>query len=318
MTAAGLLELRRLRLLRELSHRGTITAVGEALHLSPSGVSQQLNQLESEVGVPLLERAGRKLRLTEAARALVAHTDAILSRLELASAEVASLSGPPRGTVRIASFQTATHALVLPVLAELNKHEHLTVQLSVVEPESALPSLLSRDFDIVIGEVYPGSPAEVVEDIEHTHLCADPLRFAVADPQRVPDIRHAGNEIWVMEPRGAGARVWATNLCRDAGFEPNVGFESDDMTAHVELIRRGHAVGFLPDLVWNGRPPDVPVVALPGQARALFTAMRRAGDLRPATRIVRDAVHRQARSMSLDQPAPAPAAALRQRTWKPR
>jgi len=89
---------------------------------------------------------------------LVAHTDAILSRLELASAEVASLSGPPRGTVRIASFQTATHALVLPVLAELNKHEHLTVQLSVVEPESALPSLLSRDFDIVIGEVYPGSP----------------------------------------------------------------------------------------------------------------------------------------------------------------
>jgi len=298
MTAATLLELRRLRLLRELSHRGTITAVGEALHLSPSGVSQQLNQLESEVGVPLLERVGRKLRLTEAARALVAHTDAILSRLELARAEVASLSGPPRGTVRIASFQTATHALVLPVLAELNKHEYLSVQLSVVEPESALPSLLSRNFDIVIGEDYPGSPAEVVDGIERTHLCADPLRFAVADPERIPDICHARDEVWVMEPRGSAARMWATNLCRDAGFEPNVGFESDDMTTHVELVRRGHAVGFLPNLVWNGRRPVVPLITLPGQTRTLYTAMRRACDLHPATRIVRDALRTQARSLS--------------------
>jgi DNA-binding transcriptional LysR family regulator len=290
-----MLELRRLRLLHELSRRGTIAAVGEALHLSPSGVSAQLNQLETEVGVPLLERVGRKLRLTEAGRALVTHTDAILSRLELASAELATLSAGPRGTVRIASFQTATHALVLPVLTQLKKYDHLAVQLSVLEPESALPALLSRDFDIVIGEQYPGLPSEVGDEIERSYLREDPLRFAVADVSRVTDISGARDQIWVMEPRGSAARAWATNLCRAAGFEPTVGYESDDMSAHVELVRQGHAVGFLPDLIWNGRCPSVRLINIPGQSRTLYTAMRRVSELHPANRLVRDALHERAR-----------------------
>ena len=290
-----MLELRRLRLLHELSRRGTIAAVGEALYLSPSGVSQQLNQLETEVGVPLLERVGRKLRITEAGQALVTHTDAILSHLELANAELAALSADPCGTVRIASFQTATHALVLPVLTQLKKHEQLTVQVSVVEPESALPTLPYRDFDIVVGEQYPGLPTKLADEIEHKPLRHDPIRFAVAASDPVSDIRDARDQIWVMEPRGSAARAWATNLCRTAGFEPRVGYESADMTTHTELVRQGLAAGFLPDLIWNGRRPDVRLINLPGQARTLYTAMRRGSHRHPAHRLVRDALHDRAR-----------------------
>lgn len=288
-----MLELRRLRLLRELSRRGTVAEVGKALHLSPSGVSQQLNQLESEVGVPLLERVGRRLQLTPAGSALVAHTEAILARLEQAGAELAALSGEPRGTVRVASFQTATHALVLPALARLRRHEGLAVRLSVLEPESALPALLARDFDMVIGEDYPGAPAAIPDGLVRTELCADPLRFAVADPARTPGIAAARDAIWVMEPKGSAARAWATNLCRAAGFEPEVGYESDDMTAHEELVRLGHAVGFLSDLLWRGRTPQVGLIPLPGQARTLYAVMRRGGEAHPAVRAVRDALREQ-------------------------
>ena len=83
-----MLDLHRLRLLRELKHRGTLAAVAEALAYTPSAISQQLSVLETEAGVPLLERAGRRVRLTPAAERLVEHTEAILERLEQAQADL--------------------------------------------------------------------------------------------------------------------------------------------------------------------------------------------------------------------------------------
>src|SRR5215212_616117 len=102
-----MLDLRRLRLLRELRERGTIAAVADALAYTPSAVSQQLAQLEREAGVPLLERVGRGVRLTDAARGLVDHTEAVLARLEQAEAELAAGEAEVRGVVRVAAFQTA-------------------------------------------------------------------------------------------------------------------------------------------------------------------------------------------------------------------
>ena len=88
-----MLDVRRLRLLRELNRRGTVTAVAEALAYTPSAVSQQLATLEREAGVPLMERHGRRLRLTDAGRGLVEHADAVIARLELAEAELAAAAG---------------------------------------------------------------------------------------------------------------------------------------------------------------------------------------------------------------------------------
>src|SRR3954464_9251725 len=141
-------DVRRLRLLRELAARGTVTAVAEALAYTPSAVSQQLAQLERDVGVGLLERAGRGVRLTEAGRRLAGHADAIMARMEAAEADLAGLSGRAAGRLRVACFPTAAGALVLPALTTLlERHPSVVPELVDIEAEEALPGLRLGEFD---------------------------------------------------------------------------------------------------------------------------------------------------------------------------
>jgi DNA-binding transcriptional LysR family regulator len=123
-------DLHRLRLLRELKHRGTLAAVAAALSYSPSSISQQLSQLESEVGVRLLEPVGRRVRLTPRAEILIAHTEAVLERLEQAEADIAASLTDLTGTLRIASFQTAALALV-PTALTLLREAHPNLRIHV-------------------------------------------------------------------------------------------------------------------------------------------------------------------------------------------
>ncbi|MDP4511340.1 LysR family transcriptional regulator [Nonomuraea turcica] len=124
-----------------------------------SSVSQQLSQLEMEVGVPLLEQVGRRVRLTEQAEILVSHTEAVLERLEQAEADIATSMTDLTGTLRIASFQTAALALVPPALSLLRDlHPGLRVHVTQMPPEAALPALQARDFDLVVAEEYPDNP----------------------------------------------------------------------------------------------------------------------------------------------------------------
>src|ERR671916_1966154 len=114
-----MLDLRRLRLLRELSERGTIAAVADALRYTPSAVSQQLAMLEREAGVPLLQRAGRGVRFTDAALVLVEHAEAMLERAALAEADLAAAAGTVMGRGRIAGFQSVALRLALPAMEAL-------------------------------------------------------------------------------------------------------------------------------------------------------------------------------------------------------
>lgn len=302
-------DLHRLRLLRELKHRGTLAAVATALSYSPSSVSQQLSQLETEVGVPLLEPVGRRVRLTPQAEILVAHTEAVLARLERAEADIATSLSGLTGTLRIASFQTAALALV-PTALTLLREEHpaLRVHVTQAEPEAALPALLARDFDLVVAEEYPGDPGPRPAELHQEDLRQDPLRLALPAPPdeaASPHMSGARSALlacaerpWVMEPHGSAARRWATTLCRTAGFEPDVRFESTDLLLHLRLVEQGHAVALLPDLVWGGRRPAARLVPLPpGQrARRLFTAVRAGRSTHPAVLACRQAL-RQAADM---------------------
>ena len=290
-------DLHRLRLLRELKHRGTLAAVAAALSYSPSSISQQLSLLESEVGVPLLEPVGRRVRLTPQAEILVAHTDAVLERLEQAEADIATSLTDLTGTLRIASFQTAALALVPTALSLLrDAHPLLRVHVTQTEPEKALPALLARDFDLVIAEEYPGNPDLRPAELEQEDLCDDTLRLAqpkatdTATPQEA--LRALADHPWVMEPEGTAARHWAMSLCRNAGFEPDVRFESTDLLLHLRLVEQGHAAALLPDLVWSGRPPTVTLRPLPHshRARRLFTAVRRGRGQHPAIQACRQAL----------------------------
>src|ERR687895_2708224 len=141
-----MLELRRLRLLRELSERGTIAAVADALQFTPSAVSQQLALLEREAGVPLLERAGRGVRLTDAALMLVEHADALLQRAALAEADLAAAAGTVAGRGRIAAFQSVMLLIALPAIEGLaTEARRLRCEVVESEPEESLPALALGD-----------------------------------------------------------------------------------------------------------------------------------------------------------------------------
>ncbi|WP_067170294.1 LysR substrate-binding domain-containing protein [Microtetraspora niveoalba] len=302
-------DLHRLRLLRELKHRGTLAAVAAALSYSPSSVSQQLSLLEAEVGVPLLEPVGRRVRLTTQAEILVAHTEAVLERLERAEADIATSLTELTGTLRIASFQTAALALVPPALTMLRDlHPALRVHVTQMPPEAALPALQARDFDLVIAEEYPGNPNPRPAGLEQEDLLDDPLHLATpgpADEKYGPTAspRSLAGHPWVMEPEGTAARHWAMTLCRNAGFEPDVRFETTDLLIHLRLVELGHAVALLPDLVWNGKPPTVALRRLPAgqRSRRVFTAVRQGRSRHPGIKACRRAL----RQAAADVTAPA-------------
>lgn len=306
-----MLDVRRLRLLVELSQRGTLAAVAEALSYSPSSVSQQLSQLEREAGVPLLVQVGRRVQLTPQAELLVGHARAVLDRLEEAESDVARSLTAVGGTVRIAVFQSAAHAIVPQALTLLRaEHPDLRVEVTEREPELALFDVAARDFDLVIAEQYPGHTRARRDDLDRVHLAADTIRLAlpleaggrVAPPQVTR--LDTGNPLaaasampWVLEPAGTASREWAEQLCREAGFEPDVRFETADLMAHIRLIRSGNAVGLLPDLVWAGEVPSVTLVDLPGHPRReVFSSTRLAAATRPAVVACRDALARAARA----------------------
>jgi DNA-binding transcriptional LysR family regulator len=284
-----MLDLRRLRLLRELKIRGTIAAVAEALSYSPSAVSQQLAQLETEAGVPLLTKSGRRVQLTPQAEVLVAHTTLLLERVELMESELVSSLTDVRGTVRLAVFQSAALGIVPQALTLLaTQHPALRVEITQREPENALFEVWARDFDLVIAEQYPGHAAPRQPDLDRVGLLEDELRLGGA-----PSLVAAGSRAWVMEPRGSASRHFAEQLCRTAGFEPDVRFETADLQAHIRLIESGNAVAILPDLVWAGRPPTVELSRLAGHPkRSVFTSVRESSRERPAIAAVRTILER--------------------------
>lgn len=291
-----MLDLHRLRLLRELKHRGTLAAVASALSYSPSAISQQLALLEAEAGVRLLEPVGRRVRLTAQAEILVAHTEALLQRLEQAEADLAASLTAIGGTVRLAAFQSAALALAPPVLSRLAEaHPALRVEVAVMEPEQSLPALVARRFDVVIAEEYPGHPEPRAPELHQQDLVSDPLRLAlpVAGPRALALSDLAG-QAWIMEPEGTAPRRWATALCRDAGFEPDVRYTSSDLLLHARLVRSGHAAALLPDLATRDDPGLAgSLLRLPADpVRRVFTAVRRGAGSHPAIGAVRAELHR--------------------------
>ena len=288
------LDLKRLRLLRELKIRGTITAVAEAYSYSPSSVSQQLALLETEAGVPLLTKSGRRVQLTPQAEVLVTHTTQLLERMELMETELVSSLTEVRGTVRLAVFQSAALGIIPQALTLLAaEYPALRVEITQREPENALFEVWAREFDLVIAEQYPGHAAPRQPDLDRVGLCEDELRLGVPAERGIRSISDASSLPWVMEPRGTASRHWAEQLCRQHGFEPDVRFETADLQAHIRLIESGNAVAILPDLVWAGRTPSVELVRLEGSpTRTVFTSVRESNRGRPTILACRDILNR--------------------------
>ena len=301
-------DVRRLRLLRELAARGTVTAVAEALAYTPSAVSQQLAQLERDAGVPLLERAGRGVRLTEAGRRLAGHADAIMARMEAAEADLAGLSGQASGRLRVACFQTAAGALVLPALATLlQRHSSVVPELVDIEAEEALPGLRLGDFDLVVAEEYDHAPRRRDVAFERTELGHD--RMLVALPGRHPlaalariGLEDLAEETWVTSREDTLFAAMVARACRAVGgFEPHVRHRTNDLRLLFELVATQDVVSLVPALGRGWLAPGVALRPLAGPPleRRIFTAVRRGTGAHPAIRALQDALAVRAQQLGV-------------------
>ncbi|WP_029069473.1 LysR family transcriptional regulator [Jonesia quinghaiensis] len=279
-----MLDVRRLRVLLELQRRGTLADVATALHQTPSAISQQLTHLEREAGTPLLRKVGRRVQLTPAAHTLATYAAHIIDLLDQAHADVTQADAALTGTVNVAAFQSAVLAFMPEALRILaTQHPNLRVTMSQREPETALRGAWTRDFDLVIAEQYPGHAAPWHPELDRMELTTDAIRLAVPEVfaqeghRPVTSLADANDVPWVMEPRGAASRHWAEQACRQAGFEPDVRFETADLQAHLALIASGNAVALLPGLMTLNPPAGVQLIDLPGRPRrTVFTAVRTA------------------------------------------
>src|SRR5258708_38254482 len=154
------IELGQLRTLRELRERGTVTATAEALHLTPSAVSQQVAALSGSVGAPLLARHGRRVRLTPQAIILLEHAERVHAELEAARAGVAAFEDGRAGVVSVGAFAPAITGLVVPALEMLARERHgISLRVEEAEPPGCLTSLDTGELDIAVTLDYALGPS---------------------------------------------------------------------------------------------------------------------------------------------------------------
>jgi DNA-binding transcriptional LysR family regulator len=303
-----MLDLRRLRLLRELKERGTIAAVADALQYTPSAVSQQLAMLEREAGVRLLERAGRGVRLTDPALVLVDHADALLERAALAEADLAAAAGTVSGRARIAGFQSVSLRLALPAMEALRRESpRLRCELVEAEPEEALPALALGDVDLVLGDEWRHQPWRLPNGLERHELFRDPVRL-VLPADHPAALRHAdavplaelAGEAWTAGHVAMGWEEMTQRTCRErGGFDPDIRHRTNDATVSLALVARGLAVTMLPGLVLPRGDPNVALRSIAGGPldRAIFAVTRFTDASRPSTRAALDAVREAAAAL---------------------
>src|ERR671939_890262 len=255
-----MLDVRRMRVLREVAQRGSFSAAAEALSFTQSAVSQQIAALEREAGAILVQRNARGVRLTEAGEALVRHADKILARLAEAEAELEAIAGLRGGRLRLASFPTAGATLVPRAIAEFaNRHPAVELSLAEAEPDESLPRLKAGELDLILID---DSPLTEDDDVEFVHLLDDPLYLALASDHPLASRRRLRFQDLAAEPWVQGTQVCSChrqlrNACANAGYEPRVAYESDDFQVVQGLVAAGVGVALIPGLALVSERPDV-------------------------------------------------------------
>jgi DNA-binding transcriptional LysR family regulator len=267
-----MLDVKRLKVLREVARSGSFSAAAEELGYTQPAISQQISALEREAGTRLLQRGARGVTLTDAGRSLVDHSDAILARLAAAEEELEAIAGLRGGRLRLASFPTAGATLV-PLAIAMFSDRHPDVELSLIEaePEDALPRLRAGDLDVALTFEYsslPGSVHEPLNDeVELVHLLDDPMYVALPldhrfARRRTIRLEQLAEESWSQADCAGLCGRMHVAACEAAGFEPRVGFESDDYNVVQGLVAAGVAISLIPELALSNLRDDVAIVSL--------------------------------------------------------
>jgi molybdate transport repressor ModE-like protein len=303
-----MLDVKRMRILKEVADRGSFSAAAEALSYTQSAVSQQIAALEREAGAQLVTRGSRGIRLTEAGEALVRHADAILTRLADAEAELEAIAGLRGGRLRLAAFPTVG-ATLMPLAIARFRQRHPEVELTVkqLEPEDSLPLLKCGELDIAL-TIEP-STINDTEGLEVNFLLDDPMFAALpldhplANKARVR-LKDLKDEAWIGTTDACSCGTLVRNHCIRMGFEPRITFESDDYLAIQGLVAAGVGVALIPTLALTTVRDDIVIRELGNEApvRQIAAATLPGAQRSPAARAMLDVLG----EVSTEYAKPAP------------
>jgi DNA-binding transcriptional LysR family regulator len=258
-----MLDVKRMRVLREVAARGSFSAAAASLAYTQSAVSQQIAALEREAGTVLVERMARGVRLTEAGRALVEHADVILARLDDAEAELEAIAGLRGGRVRMVSFPTAGATIVPRAIALFReRHPGVEVTLEPREPHEGLDCLKAGQCDVAV-TLEAGFEPITDPAIERLHLLDDPMYVCLPAGHPVAGrakvrLADLAEESWIIGTTGrCPDAAILLRSAQAAGFEPRLAFQSDDYVAIQGFVAAGVGVSLIPDLALVAVRDDV-------------------------------------------------------------
>jgi DNA-binding transcriptional LysR family regulator len=296
-----MLDLHRLRLLKEFAERGTIAATAAALGYTPSAVSQQLAALEREAGTALLDRTARSAELTDAGLRLASHAERILAQVEEAEADLSAAAREPSGRVSVAAFPTAAVAFAPALARSLRKHPGLTLLLRQSPGDESLRQLSSAEVDVALVDDWSGGLAGHEPGLLRFYpLIRDPLVLVVprghrlADPMEPVDLRQLRETSrWMAAPAGEPSRQAVDRLLAEAGGAPPVPWEFEGLGAILSLVARGVGIAAVPRLALATGEARVVVRELPetSPAREVYAVARAASVRRPSVAVILAALH---------------------------
>jgi DNA-binding transcriptional LysR family regulator len=300
-----MLSVARLRILKEVAYRGSLSSAAEALSYSQSAISQQIAALEAETGMALLERHPRGVSLTAAGQTLVGHAEGILARLDTAEAALSAIAGLRGGRLRMASFPTAGSTLMPVAIANFRaSYPDVELTLSEGEPEEMVPRLRAGELDLALLFEFEGEQP-LLADVARSPLLEDPMYLAL--PREHPlaqktrlRLSELQGEEWVQTSSSSPCARHVVRCCHAAGFEPSVSFESDDYQTVQGLVGAGVGVALIPQLALSTVRPDIRIRALHPHSpvRTILAATARGAGLAPATatmlELLRDVARRYA------------------------
>ncbi len=262
-----MLNVSRLKVLKEVAYRGSISAAAEALSYTQSAISQQIATLESETGMALLERHPRGVSLTAAGQTLVGHAEGILAGLEAAEAALSEIAGLRGGRLRVASFPTAGATLMPHAIANFRAaYPDVELTLAEGEPEQIVPRLRAGELDLALLFEFAGESLPL-QDMTRVELLADPMYLALPRDHRLATSKRIkladlAADAWVQTSRSSPCAMHVVRSCHAAGFEPIVTFESDDYQTVQGLVAAGVGVALIPELALSVVREDVAIRAL--------------------------------------------------------
>jgi molybdate transport repressor ModE-like protein len=301
-----MLDVRRLKILREVAEHGSFSAAADSLNLTQSAVSQQIAALEKETGTKLLDRNHGSVRLTDPGASLVSHAEAVMARLDEAERELADIAGLRGGKLCLVTFPTAGATLVaVAAPAFSQKYPGIDLHLAEAEPEVSIPRLKAGDYDIALAYDFNSVPFGEDRDTERHFLLDErlqvglPLDHPLAKRKSVR-LEQLAEETWACGTKPSSCRDNVREWCLAAGFEPRIGFETDDYQVMQSLIASGMAVTLLPELLLTGRQPRVKVLDVTPDAPVRRTwAITRGSDLcSPASKAMLAVLEKQAQQLS--------------------